>query len=98
MPRATRPQIIDADTHVIETRHTWDYLEASERKYRPKLFSTPEDSTREYWVLDDKITDYGHTDPSSAGTALQELQRMEGIDSSLKEKILWDNAKALYGW
>jgi predicted TIM-barrel fold metal-dependent hydrolase len=42
-------------------------------------------------------TDYGHTDPSSAVTALQEFQRMEGIDSALKEKILSHNAKALYG-
>ena len=42
---ATRPQIIDADAHVIETQLTWDYLEPSERKYRPKLFSTPEDPT-----------------------------------------------------
>jgi predicted TIM-barrel fold metal-dependent hydrolase len=42
-------------------------------------------------------TDYGHTDPSSAVTALNEFQRMEGIDSAIKEKILSHNAKALYG-
>ena len=42
-------------------------------------------------------TDYGHTDPSSAVTALNEFQRMEGIDSIVKEKILSHNAKALYG-
>ena len=42
-------------------------------------------------------TDYGHTDPSSAVTALNEFQRMEGIDSGVKEKILSHNAKALYG-
>jgi len=42
-------------------------------------------------------TDYGHTDPSSAVTALNEFQRMEGIDPSVKEKILSHNAKALYG-
>jgi len=42
-------------------------------------------------------TDYGHTDPSSAVTALNEFQRMEGIDLGVKEKILSHNAKALYG-
>ena len=42
-------------------------------------------------------TDYGHTDPSSAVTALNEFQRMEGIDAAVKEKILSHNAKALYG-
>ena len=50
--------IIDADAHVIETERTWDYLEDSERKYRPKLFSTQEDATRQYWVIDDKIAGF----------------------------------------
>jgi len=55
---ATSPQIVDADAHVIETERTWDYLELSERKYRPKLFSTTEDATRQYWVIDDKIAGF----------------------------------------
>jgi predicted TIM-barrel fold metal-dependent hydrolase len=50
--------IIDADAHVIETEHTWDYLDLSERKFRPKLYSTPEDPTRQYWVIDDKIAGF----------------------------------------
>src|SRR5215831_12295382 len=47
--------IIDADAHVIETEHTWDYMEPSERKFRPQLFYSPDDETRQYWVIDDKI-------------------------------------------
>jgi predicted TIM-barrel fold metal-dependent hydrolase len=47
--------IIDADAHVIETEHTWDYLEPSEKNYRPQLFHNPADETRQYWVIDDKI-------------------------------------------
>ena len=27
--------VIDADTHVIETDHTWDYLDPSEKQFRP---------------------------------------------------------------
>src|SRR5258708_23728861 len=46
--------IIDADAHVIETERTWDYLEPWGRKFRPRLYSTPEDPTRQYWVIDDK--------------------------------------------
>jgi predicted TIM-barrel fold metal-dependent hydrolase len=42
-------------------------------------------------------TDYGHTDPSSAVTALNQFQRMEGLDGAVKEKILSHNAKSLYG-
>ncbi|HXV82210.1 MAG TPA: hypothetical protein VEG60_20250, partial [Candidatus Binatia bacterium] len=41
-------------------------------------------------------TDYGHTDPSSAVTALNEFKQMEGIDETTKERILSHNAKALY--
>ena len=26
---------IDADAHVIETEKTWDYLEGTDRRYRP---------------------------------------------------------------
>jgi predicted TIM-barrel fold metal-dependent hydrolase len=50
--------IIDADAHVIETERTWDYLEEGDKKYRPKLFSTPDDATRQYWVIDDKIAGF----------------------------------------
>ena len=49
--------VIDADAHVIETEHTWDYLEPSEQKFRPRLFYSPDDATRQYWVIDDKIGD-----------------------------------------
>jgi predicted TIM-barrel fold metal-dependent hydrolase len=41
-------------------------------------------------------TDYGHTDPSSAVSALAEFQRMEGIDQTVKERILTHNPKKLY--
>ena len=50
--------IIDADAHVIETERTWGYLDSTESKYRPKLFSTSEDPTRQYWVIDDKIAGF----------------------------------------
>ena len=32
--------IVDADAHVVETEHTWDFLDASEKKFRPQLFSS----------------------------------------------------------
>ena len=50
--------VIDADAHVIETNRTWDYLAASEQNFRPKLYSAPEDPTRQYWVIDDKIAGF----------------------------------------
>ncbi|MSP38460.1 MAG: hypothetical protein EXR70_08225 [Deltaproteobacteria bacterium] len=46
--------VIDADAHVLETERTWDYLEPAEEKYRPQLFSSP-NNPRQYWVVDGKI-------------------------------------------
>lgn len=47
--------VIDADAHVIETERTWDYLEPSERKFRPLLYSCPDEPIQQYWVVDGKI-------------------------------------------
>jgi len=32
--------IIDADAHVVETEQTWDYLDPSDKKFRPQLFQS----------------------------------------------------------
>src|SRR4030095_6534251 len=58
LPMAQSFPIIDADAHVIETERTWDYLDESDRRYRPRLYSTPNDPTRQYWVLEDKIAGF----------------------------------------
>ena len=41
--------------------------------------------------------DYGHTDPSSMVTALNEFQSIGGVDPTVSEKLLSHDAKALYG-
>src|SRR2546428_7222763 len=46
--------IIDADAHVVETVHTWDYLEGSDKKYRPQLFRSEDNPSTQYWFLDGK--------------------------------------------
>jgi len=46
--------IIDADAHVVETEHTWDFMEASDRKYRP--VRTPGEGRRgERWLVEGKL-------------------------------------------
>jgi predicted TIM-barrel fold metal-dependent hydrolase len=47
-----KPEIIDADAHVIETEVTWDYLEGAEKKYRPTLVTSPDNPQRQHWLLD----------------------------------------------
>ncbi|MEA2642267.1 MAG: uncharacterized protein QOF51_3661 [Chloroflexota bacterium] len=46
---------IDADAHVIETDRTWDYMDASDRQYRPVLAPAREGSTQERWMIDGKF-------------------------------------------
>ncbi len=50
--------IVDADAHVHETQHTWDYLSAAEREYRPVVTQVPDpgqDGALEYWVIDGRL-------------------------------------------
>ena len=46
--------IIDADAHVVETQHTWSYLDGADKKYRPQLFQSAENPNAQYWFLDGK--------------------------------------------
>ena len=46
---------IDADAHVIETERTWDYMAPEDRRHRPALVGSKDDSSRQYWVIDGKI-------------------------------------------
>ena len=55
MATQTRLLVIDADAHVIETERTWDYLEPSEQRFRSLLYASPQDPTRQFWVIEDKI-------------------------------------------
>ena len=43
--------VIDADAHVIENDHTWDFLEPSEAKYRPKKKIDPDVPDAHYWEV-----------------------------------------------
>jgi predicted TIM-barrel fold metal-dependent hydrolase len=68
--------VIDADAHVIETERTWDYLDPSERKFRPLLYSSPDDPAQQYWVFDEKIR--GFRFPSLDEQQLWEISQRSG--------------------
>ncbi len=51
----TTLEVVDADAHVVETEHTWDYMDPAEAKYRPKLIGAKDDETHQYWLIDGKI-------------------------------------------
>lgn len=45
-------EVIDADAHVIETDVTWEFLEPSERRFRPQLATT---EGKQYWIVDNQV-------------------------------------------
>lgn len=47
--------IIDADAHVLETEHTWDYLDPSEQKHRPLLVTSTSNPDRSFWIVDGEV-------------------------------------------
>jgi predicted TIM-barrel fold metal-dependent hydrolase len=70
--------VIDADAHVIESEHTWDYLLPHEEKFRPKLFASPENPEHAYWILGGKII--GHRNPAASEEDLIRMSAETGRD------------------
>jgi predicted TIM-barrel fold metal-dependent hydrolase len=46
---------IDSDAHVVESEHTWDYMDAADQKYRPVIVRPRGEDGGEYWYIDGKI-------------------------------------------
>jgi predicted TIM-barrel fold metal-dependent hydrolase len=46
---------IDSDAHVVESEHTWDFMEPAHQKYRPLIVRPRGENGSEYWYIDGKI-------------------------------------------
>ena len=46
---------IDSDAHVVESIHTWEYMDPSEREFMPQLVRPSGDGKREFWMIDGKL-------------------------------------------
>ena len=66
--------VIDADAHVIENDHTWDFLEPSEAKYRPTIVSDPGKPGVYFWEVD------GHRGPPAL-----EVETSDDLDERAQE-------------
>jgi predicted TIM-barrel fold metal-dependent hydrolase len=49
--------VIDADAHVVECARTWEFMDPSERHYRPIPLETREEAgvRLQFWVIDGKV-------------------------------------------
>jgi predicted TIM-barrel fold metal-dependent hydrolase len=71
-------KIIDADAHVVESAHTWDYMDASEKQYRPVSLETREEAgvKLQFWLIDGKVR--GLRFPAFSAAQLRELAEKTG--------------------
>ncbi len=70
--------VIDADAHVVESAHTWDFLDPSERQYRPIPLETREEAgvKLQFWVIDGKVR--GFRFPAFSAEELKKRQQQVG--------------------
>src|SRR6266568_9414038 len=71
-------KIIDADAHVVESAHTWDYMEPSEKQYRPVSLETREEAgvKLQFWLIDGKVR--GLRFPAFSAAQLEQLTQKTG--------------------
>ena len=78
MTSAAMDLIIDADAHVVESDHTWDYLDPSDRQYRPQPLESREDAgvKLQFWLIDGKVR--GFRFPAFSAEELERRSRQVG--------------------
>src|SRR5437016_8599715 len=78
MATADKTPVIDADAHVVESAHTWDYMDSSEKQYRPIPLETREESgvKLQFWVIDGKVR--GFRFPAFSAEELEKRSQQVG--------------------
>ncbi len=68
---------IDADTHVIETERTWEYMEESEAQFRPVTVTSSSAPGKQFWMVDGKIFNRGTNIGKEFPEASREMKDVE---------------------
>src|SRR5712692_4274629 len=78
METVAKTIVIDADAHVVESAHTWDYMDPSEKQYRPVPLEAPEDAgvKLQFWVIDGKVK--GFRFPAFSAAELEKRSQQVG--------------------
>jgi aminocarboxymuconate-semialdehyde decarboxylase len=75
---AKRFRTIDADAHVVETEHTWEYMDPSDQQYAPVLASPRNgDGSVLYWIVDGKVKGLGR--PVLTSQEQNDQERLERL-------------------
>ncbi len=70
--------VIDADAHVVESARTWDFMDPSDRQYRPVPLETREEAgvKLQFWLIDGRVK--GFRFPAFSAAALEQRSRQVG--------------------
>ena len=70
--------VIDADAHVVECERTWEFMDASEKQFRPMPLQTAEKAgvKQQFWVVDGKVR--GLRFPAFSPEALEQRSKQAG--------------------
>ena len=71
--------VIDADAHVVETRHTWEYVDRSQQQHKPVIF-TNEQTAQETILIDGRIAGLPGFGVGEVVTAQRALERGIPVD------------------
>lgn len=71
---------IDADTHVIETERTWEYMEPSEAEFKPipVVSKTTSGETKQHWLIDNRLQARRDNIGLDTSEATREMSDIEG--------------------
>ena len=67
---------IDADTHVIEAEHTWQFMDEPDARFRPVLVSA-QNERRQFWLIDGKVFSCGVNVNREISLAVLEMRDIE---------------------
>ena len=70
--------IIDADAHVVESAHTWDYMDSGDKQFRPIPLETREEAgvKLQFWLIDGKVR--GFRFPAFSADELEKRSQQVG--------------------
>ena len=68
---------IDADAHVIENEHTWEYMDESDRAFKPITVYTGNESGRQFWLIDGRLANKGKNIGRDTPEASREMRDVE---------------------
>ncbi len=71
-------KVIDSDAHVVETERTWDFMDPSEEKHRPVLYTAPDG--KQLWGVGGRFRSRIFT---ATNAQLTELTKKTGFDLNL---------------